>query len=135
VDGLGHGLARAVRVTGECLADRGRSPGDRLAVLGRGQPRSQFLRLAGAQSRVFDLGDLVREQVDPAGELARIHRELRERRPVRAPALYGSRHGSPQCIVPAVGVQQVALPALVEQPLLIVLAVDLDERPDLLGEP
>ena len=29
----------------------------------------------------------------------------------------------------AVRVEQVALPALVEQPLLVVLPVDLDERP------
>ena len=34
----------------------------------------------------------------------------------------------------AEGVQQIALPAVVEQPLLVVLAVDLDERPDLLGQ-
>ena len=32
-------------------------------------------------------------------------------------------------------IEQVALPALVEQPLLLVLPVDLDERPDLLGQP
>ena len=37
--------------------------------------------------------------------------------------------------MPAVRVEQVALPALVEQALLVVLAVDLDERPDLVGEP
>ena len=36
--------------------------------------------------------------------------------------------------MPAEGVEQVALPALVEQAALVVLAVDLDERPDLLGE-
>ena len=37
--------------------------------------------------------------------------------------------------VPSERVEQVALPALVEEPLLVVLAVDLDERPDLVGEP
>ena len=37
-------------------------------------------------------------------------------------------------LVPTEAVEQVALPALVEQMLLVVLAVDLDERPDLLGE-
>ena len=37
--------------------------------------------------------------------------------------------------MPAVRVEQVALPALVEQALLVVLAVDLDQRPDLVGEP
>ena len=35
---------------------------------------------------------------------------------------------------PPNAVEQVALPALVEQPLLVVLAVDLDERADLVGE-
>ena len=37
--------------------------------------------------------------------------------------------------VPAERVEQVALPALIEQALLVVLAVDLDQRPDLVGEP
>ena len=37
--------------------------------------------------------------------------------------------------VTAERVEQVALPALVEQPLLVVLPVDLDQRPDLVGEP
>ena len=36
--------------------------------------------------------------------------------------------------MPAEPVEQVALPALVEQALLVVLAVDLDERPDLVGQ-
>ena len=37
--------------------------------------------------------------------------------------------------MPAVRIEQVTLPALVEQALLVVLAVDLDQRPDLVGEP
>ena len=37
--------------------------------------------------------------------------------------------------MPAERIEQIALPALVEQSLLIVLAVDLDEWPDFVGEP
>ena len=69
-------------------------------------------------------------------ELARVERPARgapprspatprrPRRPSRAPRQW-----------PPIGVEQVALPTLVEQPLLIVLAVDLDQRPGRLGEP
>ena len=82
-----------------------------------------------------DLGRLVLEQLEPAGELARVDRELGQGRPVRAPALDGVGHRGARGRRAAERVEQVALPALVEQPLLVVLAVDLDERPDLVGEP
>ena len=71
----------------------------------------------------------------PAGQLARVDRQLGQRRPVRPPALDDVGHRRARRAMPAEGVEQVALPALVEQPLLVVLAVDLDERPDLVGEP
>ena len=74
------------------------------------------------------------EEVQPPGQLARVDDQLGQRRPVRPPALDGVGHRRARCAVPAERVEQVALPALVEQPLLVVLAVDLDERPDLLGE-
>ena len=71
----------------------------------------------------------------PPRQLARVDRQLRQRGPVRAPALdHVGRRGASRGM-PAVRVEQVALPALVEQPLLVVLAVDLDQRPDLVGEP
>ena len=79
--------------------------------------------------------DLVLEEVDPAGQLARVDRELGERGPVRPPALDHVGHRRARRSVPPERVEQVALPALVEEPLLVVLAVDLDERPDLVGEP
>ena len=75
------------------------------------------------------------EQVEPAGQLARIDGELGEGGPVRPPALDGVGHRGRGPAVAAERIEQVALPALVEQPLLVVLAVDLDERPDLVGEP
>ena len=115
--------------------DGRRSPGDRLAMLGRRQPRPDLVRLARAQTRGRDLRDLVLEQVHPPGQLARVDRELGQRRTVRPPALDDIGHRRPRRAMPAVCVEQVALPALVEQPLLVVLAVDLDERPDLVGEP
>ena len=115
--------------------DRGRSPGDRLAMLGGRQPRPDLVGLAGSESGGGDLGRLVLEEVHPARELARVDRQLGEGRPVGAPALDHVGHRRARRRVPAVGVEQVALPALVEQALLVVLAVDLDERPDLVGEP
>ena len=65
----------------------------------------------------------------PSDELAWIDRQFGQRRSIGAPALdrLGDRlAGDPG---PAVGVQEVALGALVEEPLLIVLAVDLDQPP------
>src|SRR6185436_9823661 len=53
---------------------------------------------------------------------------------VLAPALDGPRHRGAQRLESAVGVEQLALPALVEEAGLLMLAVDLDERPDRLGE-
>ena len=82
-----------------------------------------------------DLGRLVSGDLDPARQLARIQGEGRERRPVRAPAFDGVRHPGAHVSEPAERIEQVALPALVEQPLLVVLAVDLHERPDRLREP
>ena len=74
------------------------------------------------------------EKVDAARQFSRLDRQFGQASAVRPPAFDGVGHRTPPRLVPAVGVEQVALPALVEQPLLIVLAVDLDERPDLLGQ-
>ncbi len=115
--------------------DRGRSPGDRLAMLGGRQPGPDLVGLAGPEPGRGDLGRLVLEQVHPARQLARVDRQLGQGRPVGAPALDHVGHRRPGRRVPAERVEQVALPALVEQALLVVLAVDLDERPDLVGEP
>ena len=134
-DGHRGGIARAGAVGGECLADRGRSPGDRLAMLGGRQPSPDLVGLAGPEPGRGDLLRFVLEEVHPPRQLARVDRQLRQRGPVRAPALdHVGRRGTSRGM-PAVRVEQVALPALVEQALLVVLAVDLDQRPDLVGEP
>ena len=44
------GVARAGALLGQGLAQRGRSPGDRLAVLGRRQPAADLVGLAGPQA-------------------------------------------------------------------------------------
>ncbi len=128
-------VARSGAVGGQRVADRGRSPGDRLAMLGGRQARPDPLRLARPKVRRRDLGRLVLEQVDAASQLARIDRQLGQGRPVRAPALDRPARGVAGLAEPAERIEQVALPALVEEALLLVLAVDLDERSDLVGEP
>ena len=89
----------------------------------------------GLEPRGGDLRGLVLEQLEPSCQLARLDRQLGERRPVRPPALDRGGHLATKLLVSAERIEQVALPALVEQALLLVLAVDLDERPDLLGQP
>ena len=99
------------------------------------QPSADLVGLAGPEPGRGDLVRFVLEEVDPPGQLARVDRQLRERGPVRAPALDHVGHRGTSRGMPAERVEQVALPALVEQALLVVLAVDLDQRPDLVGEP
>ena len=127
-------LAGAGPIGGQGVVDRGRSPGDRLAMLGRGQPRTDLVGLARPQPRRRDLGRLVLEEVHAAGEFAGLDREFGEGRPVGTPALDDIGHRGARRLVPTERIEQVALPALVEEPLLVVLAVDLDERPDLVGQ-
>ena len=81
-----------------------------------------------------DLGRLVLEQVQPARHLARVERGRIERGPVLAPPLDGAGHRAAQLLVATEAVEQVALPALVEQAALVVLAVDLDEGADLVRQ-
>ncbi len=123
------GLSRTTLFGDEGVVERRRAPGDRLAVLGCFQAAANLRGLAGSQAGSRDLRRLVLAQLEPPGKLARVEFELGEGRPVRPPAIDGFGHGSSQRGVAAERVEQVALPALVEQPLLIVLAVDLDERP------
>ncbi len=77
------------------VADGRCSPGDRLAVLGRRQPRPDLIGFAGPEPGAGDLGDLVLEQVDPPGKLARVDRQFIERGAVRAPALDRRRPSPP----------------------------------------
>ena len=100
----GHrrGVAGAGAVGGQRLADRSRSPGDRLAMLGGRQPRPDLVGLAGPEASGGDLGRLVLEQVHPARQLARVDRQLGERRAVGAPALDHVGHRRARRRVPAV---------------------------------
>ena len=127
-------VAGAPLVARERLVERRAAAGNRLAVLRRVQLGPDLRRLARPQPRGRDLGRLVFRDLEPAGQLARIELELRERRPVRPPAVDRPGHRRPQRLVPAERVEQVALPALVEESLLLVLAVDLDEGAGHVGE-
>ncbi len=73
--------------------------------------------------------------LEPARQLARVELELRQGGLVGAPAIDSRCHRLAQLAVATKIVEQVALPALVEQALLVVLAVDLDERPGDVSEP
>ena len=74
------------------------------------------------------------EQIEPAGDLAGVERAA-------SSAARFSRHratveaiGGSKIVVLAESIEQVALPALVEQAALVVLAVDLDQGAHLLGQ-
>jgi hypothetical protein len=131
----GRRVACPAAFLGERLAKSGRSPGDRLAMLCRGQTRSDLVGLTWSQVRAGDLSGLMFEQVDPPSNLAGVQRGLVERRAVHAPTVDGAGHARAQLVVAAEPVEQVALPALVEEATLIVLAMDLDERAHLVDEP
>ena len=70
-----------------------------------------------------------------AGNLPRVERELRKGRAVVPPPPNRRCHRRAQRLVVAVGVEEIALRAFVEQPLLLVLTVDLDEGCGNLAEP
>ena len=89
----------------------------------------------GPEARPGDLGRLVLEHLEPSGELAGVGDELVERRAVGPPRIDGRGHRRPGRPVPPERVEQVTLPASVEEALLVVLSVDLDERADLIGQP
>ncbi len=133
--GKGHPLAGAASLREDRLACRDRPPGDRLSVLCRGQLARDLVRLALAQAPGLDLLRLVLGDLEPAQQLPRVHRQLRERGPVLPPAIHGPGDGGPRLAVPAERVQQVPLPVLVEEALLVVLAVDLHQPGRRLREP
>ena len=91
-------------------------------MLGRGQPGHELRGLAGAQFRTGDLRRLVLLQLETPRQFARVQRQLRERRLVLAPRLHGRRHRGAFALEATEGVEQLPLPALVEEPLLVVLA-------------
>ncbi len=134
VEGRAEPLAGAAPLPQERVADRPAAAGDRLAMTGRGQPGLDLIGLAAAQPGRGDLACLVLGELDPADELTRVDAKLGQRCPVLAPAIDRRGNGLPDDPATAVGVEQVTLDALIEEPLLIVLAMDLDEPADGLGQ-
>ena len=92
--------------------------------------RAQLVDLARAQAGRFDLGRGVVGQLQPSLDLARIDLQLAQRRVVLAPRPDRDRDFFAECPESAVRVEELALRDGVQQALLIVLAVDLDERRD-----
>ena len=100
---------------------------DRLAVPRRVEAGADLGDLAGPDPGRGDLGRLVLDEGDPPLELGGIDRQRLEGGLVRPPGGHGRGHRRPLRVVTAVGVEEVALPALVEEAGLLVLAVDLHE--------
>ena len=132
---IADAVARAAALGGQRLVDRRRSRGRSPRRAGRpragpGSRRPRRVAAARRRSRpprARGARAAGRARADRSISSASAARFARQRSTASAMAARCSR-------VPAERVEQVALPALVEQPLLVVLAVDLDERPDLLGE-
>ena len=91
--------------------------------------------LADPQPGRRDLAGLVLGELDPTDELARVDASSASAARFDSPALDRAGHRLARDPAAAVGVEQVALGPLVEEPLLVVLAVDLDESADRLGQP
>ena len=108
---------------------------DGLPVASRCQARPDVGGLGGPESGSGDLGDLVVQEVQKASEFTLIGRERGQGRPVLPPLRDGRRHGCACLRVATVRVEEIPLPALVEEPTLVMLAVDLDEGTGNLGEP
>ena len=123
----GRRVARTATLCRDGVADRGTPPRDPLAVLRRCEPLAELRALSRSQSRRRDLGGLVLVDREPALELARIDRKLGEDGLVGPPSVDSGGHLCAQRFVAAERIEEVALPALIEEPLLVVLAVDLHE--------
>ncbi len=107
-----------------------------LCGTGRGcQALADLVCLTGTEAGRLDLGRLVPVQLELSGHRPRIPLQRVQGRPVGPPCLHGRGHGRPQGRMPAVRVEQVPLVRGIEQPLLVVLAVDLHERPGHVGQP
>src|SRR4029078_6943233 len=128
VQGDRRRVARSRALAGQGLAQCFSSPGDRLAVLRRGQTRPDLVRLTGPKIRIRDLARLVLEQVDTSRDLPMVHASAIEDRPVLAPPFDRRSHSGSKLTMPTEAIKQVALPSFVQQPALIVLSVGLDQR-------
>jgi hypothetical protein len=122
-------LAGTPLLPGEGLRGRRATAGDGLAVPGGLEPNPDLVGLARPDPSRGDLLRLVLGELESPGQLPRIQLEGAEERPVLAPAVDGTCSRRPERRMTAEGVQEVPLPAFVEEPLLVVLAVDLDKTP------
>ena len=104
-------------------------------MLGRAEPGPDLVGLTDPQPRAFDLARLVLGELQPPDELARVEGQLAQGGLIRPPGFDRSSNGHSPRLEVAERVEQVALAALVEELLLVVLAMDLDERPGDLGQP
>ena len=68
-------------------------------------------------------------QLQAPGKLARVEGKLGKNGLIAAPGLHGGCHGLTPVLEPPESVEQFALPALVQQTLLVVLPMNLDETP------
>ena len=134
VTGRAEALTDAARLSDELVVDHLGAPADRLAVLGRPEPGPDLVGFADPQLSRLDLGRFMLGQLEPPGKLARLERELAQGGVVRPPLLDRRPDLGALRLEAAEGVEQGPLVALVEQELLIVLAVDLDKRPGDLGQ-
>ena len=135
MEGHARHVAGAGAIGGQGVMQRLRPARDRFAVLGGDQPSADLLALTWSELRRGDLSRFVLEDVEPTDHLARVERGGIEGVAILAPA--GDRVGNRRADrrMASECVEQVPLPALVEQPSLVVLTVDLDQWPDLLRQP
>ena len=120
-----QGVADAPPLRGRSPRRAGRRPaGPRISSASPGRRRAASISATSCSSRS-------RRRASSRGSIASAASAARFSRQRSTAAAIAARSRR----VAAEGVEQVALPALVEQPLLVVLAVDLDERPDHVGEP
>jgi hypothetical protein len=127
-------LPRTTRFADQCILDGRRTGRDRLAMPRGVQAGPDLVRFTGPQARSSDLGGFVVEDLRAPGELSRIAGQLVEGCSIGAPAFHRVRDPLSLGVVLAERVEQIPLPTPVEQPLLLMLAVDLDQRPGCLRQ-
>ncbi len=121
-------VPRPARLTGKQVVRFLEQRRDALRVAGHAQPTAQLVNLARSRRGSLDLVGRVLGKLEASGELLGLDRQLAQRRLVRAQRLDGRGNGLAQLLMSAVRVENVALPRCGEQTLLLVLAVDLDQR-------
>ena len=127
LSGLGGGFPGATPLPGQGLVDLAAAASDRLGVLGGGQFPADLRSLAVAEPGGDYLARLMLLQLQAPCQFPRIECQFGQDRLIGAPRIHGRSHGLASAVQPPERVEQLALPALLQQSLLVVLAVDLDE--------